>query len=181
MRTALVMMVLLSIVSTGSISYADRPEYNRPSAVLGLGVGSNLCGDMSFSFTARVQYPKYTPLALEMFLLMPYGIGADLQIAGYANGRLTVRLLDLGFFVGREPANAWVNHNWSIVAGSGLEYRFPSPIDKQSIEFFSCTLTYRVFLPDPGSVLANYGDFGKDIYLNALQRGQVIIGVTAAF
>lgn len=181
MKTTLAVMVALMVITKSDISLADRPDYNKLSLVSGLGIGSNLRGNVSFSITSRLQYPKYTPLALEMFLLMPYGIGADIQITGFTSGRFTARFIDLGVFAGRDPVNSWVAYNWSIVVGSGVEYRFPSPFDRQSINFVSCSLIYRVFLPEPSSVLTRYGDFGKSIYLNALRGGQIIFGVHAAF
>ncbi len=180
MKRLIAVIVFLAVFLIGAASFAKNSCYGRAGATYGLGVGSDSSGYMSVNATFRLQYPKYTPLALELFLLMPYGAGADVQIAGFVSERFSARLLDVGVFLGSEPTNRWVAHAWSLMLGAGMEYRFSAPRDGM-LRFLSLTLDYRVFLPDPGSVLMYYGDFGLGIYTAALRRGQLILGLSVTF
>lgn len=173
--------VLVSIILASERCRADsrEREYGDAGWSYVAGAGSNRAGNISLNTGLRFQYPRVTSLGLEVFAMMPYGMGIDIQIAGLSTRAFSLRLMDIGFFYGREPGNRWVEHSWSLILGAGMEYRFF--LHGAGARYAQLTLDYRAFLPDPGSVLMFYGDFGRDIYLGALRDGQFIIGTGVTF
>lgn len=173
--------IIISIVSAAVPArvFAHNGHYENAGWSAVAGVGSDISGHISLTPSLRFQYPRVSSLGVELFAMMPYGLGANLHIAGIHTERFSLRLLDLGFFYGREPGNRWVEHDWSLVLGAGMEYRFL--LHGEGARYAQLILDYRAFLPDPGSVLMFYGDFGREIYLGALRNGQIIFGGGVTF
>lgn len=155
-------------------------DHDRASIVLRGGVGTSSEGDTSINSAARLEYPAATPLSVEAFVLIPYGVGVSMGVTGLKIKDFRARLFDLGIFWGREPTNTWVPHSWSIMLGAGLEWEIISNPRSRWL-CVVLTLDYRSFLPDPIRVLPRYGDFGKEIYLSALREGQWILGLAWIF
>lgn len=179
MKYIIVTAILVLLIAIPAASFAKDRNYGRAGWSYIVGAGSDAVGRVSLINALRFQYPRITSLGLEVFVMMPYGFGANLQVAGFHTERVSLRLMDLGFFYGREPTNRWVEHEWSLILGAGMEYRFF--LRGPGARYAQLTLDYRAFLPDPGSVLMFYGDFGRDIYLGALRHGQIILGGGVTF
>lgn len=181
MRYLVAAVVFISIIIVSERCRADSREHEYGDAGWSYiaGAGSDRIGNISLITGLRFQYPRVVSLGLEVFAMMPYGLGIDIQVAGLSARSFSLRLMDIGFFYGREPGNRWVEHSWSLILGAGMEYRFF--LYGAGARYAQLTLDYRAFLPDPGSVLMFYGDFGRDIYLGALRDGQFVIGAGVTF
>lgn len=179
MKYLITLIISVFLVIIPERSLAQNRSYGDAGWSAVVGAGSDAAGHTNLTTALRFQYPRAVSLGLELFAMMPYGFGANLHIAGLHTERLSLRFLDLGFFYGREPTNRWVEHDWSLVLGAGMEYRFI--LQDHHARYAQIILDYRAFLPDPGSVLMFYGDFGREIYLGALRNGQIIFGVGVTF
>ena len=179
MKYAIAIAIFVSLTAIPREGFAQGRHYEDAGLSYVAGVGTDIVGHISLTTALRFQYPRVTSLGLELFAIMPYGYGANLHVAGIHTERLSLRFIDIGFFYGREPTNRWVEHEWSLVLGAGLEYRFF--LRGNGARYAQLILDYRAFLPDPGSVLMFYGDFGRDIYLGALRNGQIILGGGVTF
>lgn len=178
MKTFWAATVTTSIFFISPSAFAD---HERMSMALRGGLGTSLEGDASINVAARLEYPAATPLSVEAFVLVPYGVGVSMGVTGLKIKDFRLRLFDLGIFWGREPTNAWVPHSWSIMLGAGLEWEIISNHRGSVWPCVALTADYRAFLPDPSRVLPRYGDFGKEIYLSALREGQWILGLAWIF
>lgn len=119
---------------------------------------------------ARFRLPKYTPLVLEIDVVFPHGVGANLGIDILRTERVRVHIGDVGLFgnLTTPVSVARLKRKLDMVAGAGVEIK----VNKS----FSVTLDWRMFLPPFADTLLRYGDFARPMYEEALKGGQVWIG-----
>jgi opacity protein-like surface antigen len=126
-------------------------------------------------FTVRLagqmRLQQYTPLALEISAVIPYGIGANLLTDVIQTDRVRVHLFDIGIFWNAYmPVSvSRIKRDFDLTLGAGIDVRVK--------DSWSLSLDYRMFLPNPVTVLPAYADFALPIYTEALRGGQLWLSV----
>jgi hypothetical protein len=159
-------------------AFSLEPFHVRAAAGVGGPVG--LIGHDGYwkpttaPFTLRLagqlRLPEYTPLALEVNAVVPYGLGMNLLFDVVQTDRIRVHLFDLGFFW-----NAWkpvtvqrLKRSVDLTVGLGLDVRIKGS--------WSVSADWRLFLPNPLTTLPAYAEFALPMYEEALKGGQLWFG-----
>ncbi|MBU0625268.1 hypothetical protein KKF05_02925 [Patescibacteria group bacterium] len=125
----------------------------------------------------RLRRIPETPLALEVGLYVPWGIGANLLIDVFRNDNWRVHLLDPGVFYAWCPGfriiRPDVERAVDITFGTGLEWQFA--------DRWWLTVDFRFFFPEPRRVISHYGDFARRIYTQSAEGVQTWVGVGYSF
>lgn len=119
----------------------------------------------------RARLPKLSSRIVEVYGVLPNGIGVNFKNDDFRLGKFRFSLVDVGFFwnANRPVSVQRVRRDFDLTFGTGVEYL--------ASETWAVSLDWRVFFPaDVFKVLTDYGDFARLVGREAVQGGQVWLG-----
>lgn len=158
--------------------YQDGEKYELQT-IWGLGVAPGVAAMGSDCTTAplavgiaqTVRFPRYSQFGLELNFVAPGGLGANLLIDVVKFWRLRVHLIDPGIVWNLTgPASVTrVKRDFDLTLGAGVDIRLNREL--------AVTVNWRMYFPDPFSVISRYGDFARPVYAEAAKGGQLWFGL----
>ena len=119
---------------------------------------------------------EHTPIGLELSLtlLKAQGVSA-VSFVDVLHGKYWRIHSDVGLMVpvqGQYLSESKVDRSWDLILGLGAEVKFGR---------ISLTADWRMFFPDPPTVIKQYGDFVRPIYSAAQREGHLCLGAAWLF
>lgn len=139
----------------------------------GVGAMGRDCTTLPISIwmLQRFRLPRYTNFGLEVGMVAPGGFSVTLLTDVTRFGRFRIHLVDPGIVVNlTEPGTVnRVHRTWDLTLGAGIDIRLD--------DLLTLTVNWRMFFPDPFSVIGRYGDFARPVYTEAAKGGQLWFGL----
>lgn len=115
-------------------------------------------------------------LGLELNVMVPYGIGANVLFYVYNGPRFAIHVIDPGVFYswadGLEISAPSMPRALDISAGLGAEIRVN--------DWLAVTVDWRTYLANPFRVMSDYADYGIRSFIESLKGGQLCVGLSLA-
>lgn len=166
--------------AAGSAAENQLPDWNdadfEAQLLLSVGGPVGLYGDFgnghvtsaveSNRLAVRLRAPRWTMVGLELSGTLFHGLGASLTLDLFRCRYVRVHL-DPGIFwnLGEPLVVARVPRDFDLTAGLGVDVRLNAEI--------VIGVEWRVFVPDPFSIVNRYGAFSRPIYEEAVKGGQL--------
>lgn len=166
-------MLVLLVAGAGAAEARRFRNDSDPFLVgahVATGFGANspyVFGQLGVRFTERHMF-----LGIELSSLLQAGFAADALIYVVKLRPVGVHIIDPG--IGWSPfghylSNPDVKRSIDLRLGAGVEVRV--------CRHAYLTADWKVSFPNPAFVITNYGDYGKTIFLDALKKSQLWLGV----
>ncbi len=168
----LLSIAVLAVMALPAKAAAEKRGFEGMFGIgIGAGPGAADNAHVSYPLSLRLRYLPQTPFGLEVSLLVPNGVGANLILDVYRGERLRIHAIDLGIFRAFNDelrlTRPEVKRDFDISLGLGLEYDFALG--------GTLAVDWRVFLPDPTRIPFYYGAYALDIYRDSLIGSQLWI------
>lgn len=143
--------------------------------IAGIGINTGMATHGTFYGAFRIRYLERIPLALEVNVILPYGIGANLLFYFYHDNRIAVHFIDFGIFYSwrGEMSAPWMPRNYDMTVGAGIEVMIARNL--------AITFDWRVFLPNPPHVIPYYADWAISAFSEAAKGGELWLGISWLF
>jgi hypothetical protein len=173
MRKIVVFGVFLAVTSLSLPAQAEMGHWGGMDISIAAGISLGTDGETGgIPITFRVAHQRVM-LGIEVRMITPYGIGASALFYVYNGRYFAFHIFDPGVFysfASMEISAPEISRAIDISAGAGVEIR--------PAEWMAITLDWRIFLPNPFSVIPDYSGFGEFGFVDAVKGGQVCVEIS---
>lgn len=140
----------------GPVGLIGYDDYWRPTTSV-----------FTLRLAGQLRLPEYTPLALEVSAVIPNGFGLNLLTDVFKTEWVRIHLFDIGIFWNAfQPVSVQrYKRDLDLTFGAGIDVHIKGA--------WSVSADWRMFLPNPITVLPKYADFAVPIYIEAARGGQL--------